>query len=279
MNWLESLNSRTKEEVSSENSAFRKAWCVFLPVIIYYLVDTITVKCGAMLIKNAVNVSPAFASFCENNSSAMSVIIKAIAMLCGICPLLPFFLKEKPVLVNKKEKGARYAVVILAGISTALFWNLLFAITGFTGSSAEYSEVSQKQFSLPLLVGILLYGILTPIIEEILFRGLVYNRLARNYNIIMALVCSAALFGFYHGNIVQAVYGLLMGALLAWVYERYGAFIFPVIIHGVANTWIYLCMNVDFLKRSVMNAFTLFVTGAIMMVCLIYIGRDTNDGQ
>lgn len=277
MNCLISLKPRTKEEVPAESTSFGKAVCVFKPVIAYYIIDMLFVMAGAMFIQYAAKSNQTFASFCEKNSSILSVIIKIIAMTAAIAPLIPMFLGESPVIVHREIKAGRYFLVAATGAAMALFLNLLFSITGFTGSSSEYAEVSQRQFSLPLLVGILLYGIFTPVVEEILFRGLVYNRLRRNYGLITALIGSAVLFGLYHQNVVQAVYGTILGLFLAWIYERYGCFVFPVIVHGVANTLIYMCMLIDVLKTVIMNGFAMILAGVIMIAGVIIIGKDDSE--
>jgi len=56
------------------------------------------------------------------------------------------------------------------------------------------------------------------------------------------MICniSALLFGVFHGNIVQGIYGTLMGLLIAYVYEKYDNFIAPVIIHVAANFSVYI---------------------------------------
>ena len=91
------------------------------------------------------------------------------------------------------------------------------------------------QYGVEFISGLILYGILSPVVEEAVFRGLIYNRMKRCFNLKIALICSALIFGAYHGNIVQALYGAVLGFLIAYTYDRYGSFAAPVIFHGVAN--------------------------------------------
>ena len=51
---------------------------------------------------------------------------------------------------------------------------------------------------------------------------------------------SAALFGVYHGNSVQALYGFLMGCLFAYGYEYFGSFKVPLGLHIGVNLCTYL---------------------------------------
>lgn len=70
-------------------------------------------------------------------------------------------------------------------------------------------------------VSMFLYAsILAPIAEEILFRGYVLRSL-RPYGKRFAIVCSAFLFGMYHGNLLQLPFAFLMGLVLGWVAVEY----------------------------------------------------------
>ena len=89
------------------------------------------------------------------------------------------------------------------------------------------------------LIGLVLYGVISPIAEEAIFRGLIYNRMKRCFGWIPALIFSSLLFGAYHGNVVQAVYGMLLGLMIAYSYELYGNFAAPVLFHAIANISVY----------------------------------------
>ena len=106
----------------------------------------------------------------------------------------------------------------------------------------EYKETVIAFFYaiMSLWQGILAYGIWSPLKEEVIFRGIIY-RLFRKYLPIMAAVFGSALmFGFFHGNSVQMVYGTIMGIVMALLYEKYQTLIAPILFHGAANTAIYI---------------------------------------
>ena len=130
--------------------------------------------------------------------------------------------------------------IIFLGMALSLGLNFLFAVSGFLESSETYNRVAEKQFSLSLWQGILAYGIWSPLKEEVIFRGIIY-RLFRKYLPIMAAVFGSALmFGIFHGNSVQMVYGTIMGIVMALLYEKYQTLIAPILFHGAANTAIYI---------------------------------------
>lgn len=88
-------------------------------------------------------------------------------------------------------------------------------------------------------VGILLqaavFGLYMPFIEELLFRGTLFSRMERELGFRRAALASSALFGLYHGNPVQALYGFLMGAVFSLAYESTGRIRIPFALHGACN--------------------------------------------
>ena len=63
-------------------------------------------------------------------------------------------------------------------------------------------------------------GIIAPLIEEIIFRGLIFNLLKKNMPVWAALIIQAFLFGLAHLNFIQGSYafvlGIIMGLALMW---------------------------------------------------------------
>ena len=121
--------------------------------------------------------------------------------------------------------------------------NLLFDLTGVIDNSAAYQAVAQGQLSAALAVGLFCYGVISPLAEELVFRGIVYNELRRNYRLPLAMLISALLFGLYHMNPVQGVYGFIMGLLFSYLYEYFGSFLWPVLVHMLANCLAYILSN------------------------------------
>ena len=70
-------------------------------------------------------------------------------------------------------------------------------------------------------------GVVMPIVEEYIFRGLMYNRMKDYMSANMAMIISSVIFGLYHGNLIQGVYGFVMGLLMIFVYEKYQTMLAP----------------------------------------------------
>lgn len=148
-------------------------------------------------------------------------------------------IREKPAFEFKDA-----FLMLLLGAAIGIGLNLVFSAMGITQSSETFEKVAQAQFSRPFWEGLLLYGLVAPVLEEVVFRKGIYGIFRRFASFTVAMVVSAALFGIYHGNVVQGLYGFLMGLVLAVSYEEYQNLLAPILFHGGANLAVYALMYI-----------------------------------
>jgi len=266
---LTPLQNRIKKELPPEPTSFFKAFSIISPIIIYYVVSQLIILLFAYFmqwVSGQEGTWQQIAEWFRTNSMAVSGTVKGLSVIIGVAAVFTIFIKETPVIKLPIKYKKDIGFLFFLGASAALSVNILFSLLGFTGSSASYEQVAEKQFAFPLWAGILLYGIVSPLAEEIVFRGIVYNRMRRQYSLWTALFGSGLLFGLYHGNIVQAVYGFLLGLLIGLIYEKYGSFLVPVILHGAANIGVYAVTSNPHLQKMCMNWGVFLVSTAFFMV-------------
>lgn len=140
------------------------------------------------------------------------------------------------------DKLSIVPMVILAA-AIAIGMNGVLTLTELYRFSPTFQRVSEMQFDTPVWLGIISYGILAPLGEEIVFRGVVYGQLRKVLKVPYAVVLSGLAFGLFHGNLVQAVYATVIGCLLALVYEWYGTIAAPMLFHSVANLFVYVMLE------------------------------------
>ena len=79
-------------------------------------------------------------------------------------------------------------------------------------------------------------SIIGPMVEELLFRGLVFHFVERDTGKEgVAIFISALLFGIWHGIFVQGVYTFLIGLVLGYLYAKTRKLIWPFLVHLVNN--------------------------------------------
>jgi len=77
--------------------------------------------------------------------------------------------------------------------------------------------------------------LLAPILEELIFRGLVYGVASRFMPIIFANIIQALLFGIYHRNLVQGIYAFILGMFIGYLMNLAGGLLYTVIFHASLN--------------------------------------------
>lgn len=143
--------------------------------------------------------------------------------------------KKAGLIPNKKAPWKEYLYVIGISIHFSLGLNNILLLSNLAEYSEAYQETSEILYSPSFPVQILCVGIIIPIMEEMIFRGLIYRRMRRNVSMVKAMIFTSLMFGLYHGNSVQFIYALLSGLLLSYMYEKYGSLKAPVLAHMLMN--------------------------------------------
>lgn len=86
------------------------------------------------------------------------------------------------------------------------------------------------------LGAIFLVCIIAPVVEEMLFRGIILRGFLKQYPPGTAIAHSAAVFGLAHLNVYQFVAALVIGLILGKMYERTRSILPGILLHMVYNT-------------------------------------------
>lgn len=87
-----------------------------------------------------------------------------------------------------------------------------------------------------LIVGALLVlGVLGPVVEELVFRGLLYGWLRGFLPFALVAILTSALFGLVHGEWAHVIVAGILGLALAFIRERSGSLWPPIVAHAVNN--------------------------------------------
>ena len=147
-------------------------------------------------------------------------------------PALVHFYREDRVFRGKESFGLREAGIFFAAgavLSLASGWLLRLA------GGADYRAVNESLLTGNQWLMALTLLAASPLLEELFFRGVIYQRLKEMVSPVWAAVLSAAFFGLYHGNVSQGIYGFFMGLFLAYSMEKCQTVKAPVLIHFAAN--------------------------------------------
>lgn len=82
----------------------------------------------------------------------------------------------------------------------------------------------------------------------------------------LAMVVSAMLFGLYHMNPVQGGYGFIMGLLMVYLYEYFGSFFWPALVHMLANSLAYVLGYTSLAESFIYSWPAAFVCAGVAIV-------------
>jgi membrane protease YdiL (CAAX protease family) len=140
--------------------------------------------------------------------------------------------------------GARWRV----GIRTGAIWSVVFALAAVVAGAAAYFAFSIHPLTLvrvplppdPVAAGVfvLIAGLVSPIAEEIVFRGILFN-LLRRWGAAAAIVGTTMLFTAAHFSQGFPLVQLIGGFVFAVAMESSRSLLTPIIIHVLGNLAIY----------------------------------------
>lgn len=136
---------------------------------------------------------------------------------------------------NNKAALWKYGAVFVLTAAMTLGLNNLIEISGIMAASEGYENTMDSLYSASLPVQIVCLGLLIPVCEELVFRGLMFRRLRQGGSFLPAALYSSVVFGFLHVNLVQMMYGFFLGFTFCYLYEKYGSVKAPVFAHISSN--------------------------------------------
>lgn len=166
-------------------------------------------------------------------------------IVTAVC--FPFIYALYPKTTEKRGlNGITCTTAAVCAAATAIALNGLLSLTPLVSNSASYREISSAFFGSTLWVEVFAICVLTPILEETLYRGIAYVHLREWLGVRPAIVLSSMLFGLMHFNLVQFIYASLFGLLLAYLMEHFGLIV-AIMAHAAGNLIGVLNSEIGFL--------------------------------
>lgn len=178
---------------------------------------------------------------------------------------LVFIFKNKSYHKDHSKLNLKSIILIsLLGIFISLFYNIfIYNINNVIHITNNY-YIS----SIPLFILILTSGIMGPILEELLFRGIVYNKLLTFNDHKKACIITSIIFSIMHyPNIINMLYTFILSFILIYLYDKYKSLKAPIIMHILVNTTINLFLPILLIN----NIFVNYILQLISLLCIFII--------
>lgn len=294
------MDSKKRERVT-----IGRIWGLIYPMLLYLGV-TFAVEFIFMIVVAVLGISrygvtdrAQLYDFIMNATMSQALSMTLLAGLATVPILIFIYIRDN----NKDRRNGtfvkyklnnilKYLLIIPFGVFNMLWANYFVALLQLVMPKfmlESYTDTQQIIEGGGFLIQFLTAGIVAPIVEELIFRGLVYRRTKKMTGTIAAAILSAALFGVFHGNWVQAPYAFIIGIVAVFVYEKFKSIVAPIMLHMSANILSVLIMtmtssdtptvdslNIDTLSYVSSLIIFIFITGVLAAVFGVIIWNKVN---
>ena len=198
-----------------------------------------------------------------NSKSLLIILITVIIFI----PLLYKVFKKFKIKTDFKLKDM--FIPITLGVTISLIYNIIL----FYLNNLFYFTNSFEISSIPIIVQIICSGIFGPILEELVFRGIVYNKLKTFNKKNIAIILTSIIFALFHTDIVNAIYAFIVSFVLVYIYDKYKSLKAPIIMHMSLNITIILMLNLIINNFIVFNLYLLIISIIILLILKIYLKK------
>lgn len=140
---------------------------------------------------------------------------------------------------RKVEMGKAWGSLVLWYLLTwpiNLLYSLIVYLYGITPPATDvYTQLMGHVTPLTFLLNILLAGVMAPIIEETLFRGIVFGGLKSYFGKWTAAALSAILFSGLHLQLIGFFPRFVLGIILVHLYDKYKSLYPAMAFHALNN--------------------------------------------
>ena len=220
----------------------RRAKSIFSRFFLSLFIYTIVANAVAIIAQVVVVLTGKDAAASILNSAWFVWGVNVLAMYVIAFPVLYLIVRGMRSVARTKRtmRASEFFVLLLVGEAFMYVGNIVGTFLNdifgaFMGGEIE-NTTSELIESSPIWMILIVAVILGPIVEELIFRKLMMDKLGI-YGDRMAIVVSSIAFGIFHGNFYQLFYATLLGLVLGYIYAKTSNIIYPILLHMIMNFW------------------------------------------
>ncbi|WP_124057607.1 CPBP family intramembrane glutamic endopeptidase [Vaginisenegalia massiliensis] len=226
-----------------------------------YKVGNILKSLGLIIFVMIVNTPPMIMVMQQDKLSTMHIWLGCGVWFLVACGVIAFlwhhyhasFFVQSPRLSGRDfliDFGWAVLAFVLAVAGTLLLQKLTGQASSANDQAIQQIALKLKDAPLPLVASFILgIGVMAPIVEELVFRGLINHQLFNKNQTIWAGIVTSALFAVLHiTNLYEFLLYLPMGLILFASYHRQGNIKDSMVVHLINN--IRACLAILFMLMS-----------------------------
>ena len=163
---------------------------------------------------------------------APSISLDYYMIISFVIALIAFgwllYKKQMLHMSSRDLKGSRLFFCLGIGLGMALLSKISIVLGVLSGEPIPELLLPNDFLWIPTVV------VLGPVVEELVYRGILFGSFSRSFSYKIAIVLSTVLFLPGH-NLISGISVFVVGVLLAWIYWRTDNLAVTMVIHGTIN--------------------------------------------
>ena len=230
-----------------EFSLPRRIWRIVYPVLIFIAIQFVAIflvsvfLAAALMVRDIISGAAAIDEAAVTEAITMfltehSVLVLLAANIASFAVFIPMWLITRKQAEPYFNENPMTVVLLIAGffIGFNIVQMIIFGLTDITRFFPSYEEVSETLTGGSIMMQVVTVGFAAPIAEELLFRGILINRM-KWLPVWAAVLVQALMFSLVHMNLFQSLYAFLAGVLLGIAYVKYRSIVAAIAGHIAFN--------------------------------------------
>lgn len=221
------------EESKSSGSPQFPLWVSVLAILGIYILTDFVGYLIKILMRQGGAIDPQFTVF----------VIYVFRFVVTICAAL--WLKANRF---GRKTGGRLKFSIKKANPALILWGVvLVVVTSFVLEPLLLLFPAEYMDQLNSAIGtggwaVLTSVVMAPVLEEILFRGIIQDSLSREYGALRSVLLTSAIFGIIHIIPQQVVNAFFIGIILGYIYVKTKSLVPVILIHAINNAIAFITM-------------------------------------
>lgn len=212
-------------------------------------------------------------------ATMISGILTVVVLIVEFLVRKKSFFKETFIF---KIKGSLIAPIIFLGFGLNIIISVVMELLPVSEDIMNSYIQSSKSLSQGnMIVNVIAIAIVAPIVEELIFRGLVLTRFQKGMPTVVAAILSSLLFGLVHGQILWMSYAFVLGLILSFVFIRTKSLVSSILLHFAFNSFsaCLMVLKIEEFQDNLIPAF--IIIGSVVFIIsliliLVFTKKDKN---
>lgn len=187
--------------------------------------------------------------FNTNHSQGFAGVTWLVISFSITLVVVLLLLRKEMVTANEVRNGASLGRSILwsiTGVFLALFAQAFAAnierLIGIEVGSDNTQQILRIIETFPIMI--VVSSVIGPILEEIVFRKIIFGAFYKRFNFFLSALLSSVIFSFAHMEPEHTLLYSAMGFTFAYLYVKTNRILVPIVAHVSMNTFVVLVQSV-----------------------------------